>query len=167
MKRVVFHTGRRGISMVECVILVIVLMIAVGAVFTTLGMAQRNYASHIQDKRAREVLFAWHQAFESMWPPNTDYADTSARWATLAKDQIEKTNAVLGYGVSSMDNSTTPPTVMAQAGGFRIDVKPSAPVAGRLDLDITIRMSSGKIIVNKVRRSYNIFSHETVSDDLS
>ena len=166
MRGVVFHARRRGISLVECVILVVVLMIAVGAVFSTLGMAQRTYTFHIQDKRAREVLFAWHQTFESMWPPSENFYKDTSGWQNQANAVIESTSEAMGFDL--IGPSTTSPRP-ARVGGLEIEAEAVAldRRRGRLDLDITVKMGSGKIIVNRVRRSYNIFSHETVSDDLS
>ena len=166
MKRVVFHTGRKGISMVECVILIVVLMIAVGAVFTTLGMAQRNYAQHKQDKQAREVLFAWSQAFESLWPPPGFDIDSTPTMAQVI-NQIMETNDNLGYQPVG-DNGA------ALAGGLYIHPTPSVLAVGRIVLDITIKLgSNGKTIVGKTGdtstglRSYNKYNSVTVVDVIS
>ena len=60
--------SRQGVSIVECVILIIIVAVAFGAVFSTLGWSAKNYAFAGQDTRSRVVLFNWVQAFESMWP---------------------------------------------------------------------------------------------------
>ena len=164
----VFCARRRGVSLIECVILVIVLTIAVGSFFTTLAVAQRNYTQHIQDKRAREVLFAWNQGFESKWNEGAHWEEDFVRSPDVGVitgrilNTIRETNRGLGY---------TEQGGQWWAGSFIVEVTPSAGLAGAvangtIGLDITVRLGAGgKTFVNTARKSFNWYSTDTVSDD--
>ena len=178
----VFCARRRGVSLVECVILVIVLTIAVGSFFTTLAVAQRNYAYHIQDKRAREVLFAWNQAFESKWSGafesrrnQTSDSGRGAWEAFVRNPNVSEINSEIGKTIIETNTGLNYTNRNGQwlAGPFivSVDIPVPAELAGAvangiIDLYITIKPGDGnRVPVNTARKSFNWYSTDTVSDD--
>ena len=176
---------RKGVSLVESLILIIVLLVTMGAIFATMVESQRSYAFHKQDRESREVLFAWVQAFESIWPPDDpaipaqDREDPEypswewfdewqaywrANWRTLLGRQVEKAGGELG--------EWDPVGNVARINGFVVRVEPATDLNvlnGRIDLSIDIRAGAGgrnaPSPVN-ILRSFNIYSSDTVSDDV-
>jgi hypothetical protein len=133
-------------SIVECLILMIVVGVTFGAIFSTMGWATKSYAFGKQDKESRELLFSWVQTFESLWP--NAYSDENYA--------IEAVSKMLGGTWTGSE---------ARIGGFILTVVNRGFVDGRLELDIAIRTGDSKKNLVNVRRNYNSFSNETVSDD--
>jgi len=156
---------RKGVSLIEVMILIIVLMVTLGAVFSTMAWANKTYTFGRQDKESRELLFRWVQIFESMWPPTP--ADDplwqqpstipAATLTSTAQGRIQRVGNTLG------DNSAT--TNTATIGAYTVTAIPVASGAGTVDITITIR-SHGKTLVRDLVRNYNIYTTDTVSDDV-
>jgi hypothetical protein len=137
---------RKGMSIVEALLLIVVVGITFGAIFSTMAWAAKNYAFSKQDKGSRELLFSWVQTFESLWPGA--YAD--------AADAAEKASEMLG---GTWANGT------ARIGSFTLTAQDQGVTDGALKLEVAIRLGeSGKEML-KLTRFYNAFSNETVSDD--
>ena len=148
-------TRRKGVGIVECLVLIIVLGVTLGAVFTTMAWAQKSYTFSKQDKESREILFNWAQTFESLWPTETFMADHST-WDAQARLSIENVGRRLGTWDSTRER--------ARIGGYYVTATPVMPSGGSMGLNIVIR-ASGKDLVKLMRR-YNVYSTDTVSDDV-
>jgi hypothetical protein len=135
-----------GMSVVECVILVVVVGLTFGAIFSTMAWAAKSYAFSKQDKDSRELFFSWIQTFESLFPGA--YGD--------ADDAIEAASTMLGGTWSGGK---------ARIGSFVLTAVNSGLSGGRLELLITIQAGESNKNLVVLKRSYNAFSNETVSDD--
>jgi hypothetical protein len=130
----------------ECLILMVVVGVTFGAIFSVMAAATRSYAFSKQDKDSRELFFSWVQTFESLWPDVYDDPD----------DAIEA--AAPMFGGTWVDGK-------ARIGGFILKADNLGLSDGKLVLRITIQAGdSGKTLVD-LKNSYNSFSNETVSDD--
>lgn len=146
-------TRRKGVGIVEALILMIILGLAFSAIFNTLGWAQRTHISSRQDRESRELLFSWVQNFESAWRPAI--GDTPAEltnkagaaFATVARDMMDGT---FSNGI-------------AQIGHFTVQATPTLNDR-RLDLRIVVRSADRRAPWVDLTRSFNAFSTDTVSD---
>jgi len=151
--KVTFHkTRRKGVGIIECIILMIIVGVTFGAIFTTMAWSQGSYIFSKQDKVSRELFFSWVQAFESTWSP--ERKDTDTVKMTKATSAIEAVARALN-GTYSGET--------AYIGSFIVRVSLGSINNGTLPLRINIR-SGGKTLVD-LERSFNAFSNETVSDD--
>ena len=152
-------TKRKGLSLVECIILMIVLVVTLGAIFTTMAWAQKSYVFSKQDKDSRELLFNWVQTFESLWPPEvpdgTDLKDP-VFLTNSANEIIDEVFAILGGNPANR-----------VIKGFTVNTTPTLDIpTGKIDLRIVVRAGSpGKTLV-EVTRHYNLYTTDTVSDDV-
>ena len=143
---------RKGVGIVECLILILVLTVVMGTIFSALNWSVKNYTFARQGMKGRELLFNWVQAFESQWP-----APGAATFEGSFKKVAEALNG-------SWDSANG----LIRVNGFTIVPSPGQEVDGRRVIDLRIyegNNTRGKLIVN-VSRSYNIFSSETVSDNV-
>ena len=156
-----YETRRKGIGIVECLILMIILGITFVAIFTTMEWAQRSYAFSRQDKESRELLFSWMQKFESVWDPKYDHKNppTDADQSAEAMDAIDTVTEMFGGTVIGYAGLVR----TAHIGGFTVRVENMGLDSEKLKLRLTIR-SPEKVWV-EIDRSYNRYSNETVSDD--
>ena len=155
------YVKRKGVSIVECVILIIVLVVAIGAIFETTALAQRNYTSTKLERDSRNVLFNWVQTFESLWPPDGMNPHNAADASGAALVCIEQVGNMLGtYSASER---------LTRIGALTVVATPSAPVGGSMGLNIVIRGSGSSRrsspLLN-LTRVYNLYTTETVSDDV-
>lgn len=152
-------TRRKGSTIVESLILMIILGMTFGAIFTTLGWAQKAHVFSRYDRESRELLFSWVQAFESFFhhPP--------AAGASLVPGTTADALTAAGEATAFLGGTFT------TAGGrhvghisfFSIEAAPALS-DGTLDLDVTIRSGGrNKPWVNLTRR-FNRYSNDTVSD---
>jgi hypothetical protein len=144
---------RKGIGIAECLILILVVGVTLGAIFTTLTWAVKNQSFTREDMACRELLFSWVQNFESLWPTRLHPRD----------DVSGAVRAVAGMMNGRWDSAKK----MARIGPFDVKAEESRRVNGKMVLKITIRGGggNGKILVN-LERGYNSYSNETVSDDV-
>ena len=154
-----FNSKRKGLSLVECIILIIVTLVTLGAIFATMGLAHKNYAAGKLDRDSREVLFSWIQTFESLWPTpaimnNPANVHNESLLQAEANSIIQQTGSMLGTYASGV---TT-------IGSFTVEAEPGALSNGSMVLHIEIS-GGGKKIVDLFRR-YNVYTTETVSDDI-
>ena len=148
-----FHkTRRKGVGIVECLILMIIVGITFSAIFATMAWSQRSYIFSKQDKESRELLFSWVQAFESTWSP--ERGDSDSVKVNKAAQAIE--------AVAKALNSKSYSGGVARIGNFDVTVRLGSLSGGKLPLKISIR-SGGKTWVD-LERSFNAFSNETVPD---
>jgi hypothetical protein len=143
--------SHKGTGITECLILIIVLGLAVSAIFSTLCWSVKSYTFARQEMKGRELLFGWVQAFESLWPA----ADASS-----PEDAFEKVAGILN---GTWDNSNK----LTCVDGFIIVPRAKTETAGSQVVDLKIYGGSdtkSKLIVD-LTRSYNVFSSETVSDN--
>jgi hypothetical protein len=152
-----FRRARKGLSIVEVIILMIVVVVAMGAVFVTMTWANRTYTFSRQDLGSRQLLFSWVEGFESLW------RNASMDVGATAKQVTE----MLG---GSWDLSLS----QGHIGFLTItaaEVLPRDVSSGKMKLHITILADRVSNSYNNKRefveldRSYNLFSNETVSDD--
>ncbi|MDR1977285.1 MAG: hypothetical protein LBQ42_00970 [Synergistaceae bacterium] len=143
--------SREGIGLAEALILMIILGVALIAIFSTLEWGSKSYTFARQEMQGRELLFNWVQTFESLWPtssfPNPD-------------DAFNATAASMG---GSWNNANK----QARVEGFTIETLTKPVNAGKLPISVRIYVGNsnkGKLVVS-MDKSYNIFSNETVSDD--
>jgi hypothetical protein len=130
----------------ECLILMIVVGITFGAIFSTMAWATKSYVFSKQDKDSRELFFSWIQTFESLWPDA--YSDV---------DEAIKTASVMLGGTWANNK--------ARIGGFTLTAVETDLSGGNLELHVTIQAEDSKKALVDLRRNYNAFSNETVSDD--
>ncbi|MDR1874793.1 MAG: hypothetical protein LBQ90_07275 [Synergistaceae bacterium] len=140
---------RHGVGIVECIILLIVLGISLAAVLTTMGWGSRSYAFAREDLDQRLLLFGWFQAFESIYPGlENNVADASRETTEFLGGTW---NAALKEG-------------RFRAG--RIQVQEVASTEGVVRLKVKIFRNRGGVEEFDLDRRFNIFSSETVSDDV-
>ncbi|MDR2529013.1 MAG: hypothetical protein LBD04_08360 [Synergistaceae bacterium] len=148
MKRVHINK-RKGISIIECLILLVVLGITLSAIFSSMAWISRLYAFGRQGREGRELLFSFAQAFESIWHPT--FMATGA-----TPTEVEE--------VTRMMNGTWDASKkQAKIGGFILKAVSRGSNNGGMTLRIAISVE-GKNIV-ELDRTYNIYSNETTSDD--
>ena len=144
-------TRRKGIGIIETIILMVVLGITFGAVFTTLEWAQRSHAFSRHDRESRELLFSWVQNFEAVWPslePDVGNA-------------IRIVSAMMGGSVPTVSGVTH----TAQLGLFTVAAQDMGQSNGARELRIVISGGRNAPWV-ELNRRFNMFSSETVSDDV-
>jgi hypothetical protein len=137
-------------GIVECLILIVVVGITFGAIFTTMAAATRSYAFSKQDKESRELLFSWIQTFEALWP------GTYSVPKDKVDDAIEKTSNMLGGTWSGGKTHIR---------GYILTVADAEVDDGKLTLHVTIQGGDSRKALVDLTRIYNAFSNETVSDD--
>jgi len=146
-------TRRRGASLVESLILIIVVVMSLGAVFTTVNWSIRSYSAGRQDLESRKVLFTWYQTFEAMWQPqrpNQGFASLTA----MAQDRIETVGNTLGTWHNGV----------AIIRGYTVEAVPTVQEnTGALNVTVTIS-SGGRVLVDSAVRTFNIFFGESVAD---
>jgi hypothetical protein len=140
---------RRGVGIVECIILMVILGISVAAIMTTMGWASRTYAFSKDDLDRRTLLFNWCQAFESFFPGVTDDIDNACR----------RTTEFLG---GSWDTSTK--RADFKRAHFTV-TSTSATTVAVAELEIKMYRQAGGTADVSFLRHFNRISSETVSDD--
>jgi len=162
-----YRTKRKGISIVESLILMLVLGVTFGAIFSTLGWAHRTHASSRHDRESRVLLFNWVQTFESFFhlPPAPGDALVLGTVGHALTASAEVTR-LLG-GTSSTITGANRHT--GQIGFFTVEATPvvaAAPNDGRLDLTVVIRSEARRAPWVDLVKSFNRFSNDTVADAL-
>ena len=157
---------RKGMTLFEVMILLVVLAVTLGAVFSTMAWASKSYAFGRQDKKSREVLFCWVQTFESLWPTKPQPGESLAEWKNKWKDwgflntEAQKQIKLAGEKLGVWDSGKN----RAIVEGCIVTVTPVSSANGKMDLRVTI--SSGNKTLVELTRSYNVYSSDTVSDDV-
>ncbi|MDR1048999.1 MAG: hypothetical protein LBL51_04520 [Synergistaceae bacterium] len=139
---------RKGMSITESIILIVVVGITFGALFTVMSWSTKGYAFSKQDNGSRELLFSWIQTFESLWPGTYGVGGVD--------DAIEAAAKLLGGTCKDGE---------ARIGGFTLTAENAGLSDGILELHVTIRAIDSEKNLVDLTRSYNAFSNETVSDD--
>jgi hypothetical protein len=124
----------------------VVIGVTFGAIFSSMGWATKSYAFGKQDKESRELFFSWIQAFESLWPGT--YSDVG--------EAVEAVSNILG---GTWTNGKM------RIKGFTLTAVNSGLSGGNLEMHVTIQVSDSKKTLVDLKRNYNAFSNETVSDD--
>jgi len=161
-----FHkTGRKGASIVESLILMIIIGITFGAIFMTMGWSHRTHMHSRHDRESRELLFSWVQVFDAIWQP--ELTDNSANLLEI------RAAAAIADAVNLMGGA--PPTVAggvftANINGFTLQVTPTATVTQQdrsLELGILIQ-TGGRTWVDfraqGMRRRFSGFPNDMVRD---
>jgi len=157
---------RKGVSLVEAMILILVLAITMGAMFATMAWASRTYSFGRQDSESRQVLFRWVQTFESLWQPasvwppfdpNTPNARPSnADLNNEANTRIAEAGGILGVWDGTNNR--------AQIGSYSVEAIPAADTASGM-MNVTITVSAGnRILVGPLVNRFNTFASEFVED---
>ena len=145
--QVKFHkTKRKGVGIIESIILMVIVGVTFGAIFSTIVWAQRSHAFSRQNKESRELFFNWVQSFESMYPhPTMTVSHLSEAIAEMLNGTYENGTARIGY--------------------FTVTATEKSLVDGVLVLGINIRTTGGdrKVWVD-LDRAFNSFSNEPVPD---
>jgi len=148
---------RKGASLVESLILIIVVVISLGAIFASINFGLRTYSFGRQDLESRKLLFTWYQTFESVWPPPGHQITPKpgpGALATAAQGQIEVVANMLGAWHNGR----------AIIRGYSVQAEPAVVAAtGVLNVTITIR-SGERVLVDSIVRTFNTFSGDTVGD---
>ncbi|MDR2179575.1 MAG: hypothetical protein LBP21_04660 [Synergistaceae bacterium] len=140
------HTKRKGMGIAECLILMVVVVVTFGAIFSVMAAATKSHGFSKQDKNSRELFFSWIQTFESLYPNVHSDPD----------DATEAAAKMLGGTWTGSD---------ARIGGFILTAVNSGVSGGSLELHVTIRAGDSKKPLVDLKRTYNSYSNETVSDD--
>jgi hypothetical protein len=139
-----------GTSIVECLILMIVMMVVVGALLTELTWSTKNYISAKQGLMAREILFNWVQTFESLWPDfYTNFEDACREATTVLNgtwDAAHRLGRIDGMIIETVDKGRS-------SGALRLGIRIYAA-----------ENSARKFL--ELDRRYNLFSNEVVSDNV-
>jgi hypothetical protein len=139
---------RKGLSITESLILIVVVGLTFGAIFTIMSWSTKSYAFSKQDKGSRELLFNWAQTFESLWP---------GVYGVNVNGAIEEAAKRL--------DGTYVANGVARIGSFTLTAENAGLSDGVLKLNVTIRAVGSEKKLVDLERSYNAFSNETVSDD--
>ncbi|MDR1979014.1 MAG: hypothetical protein LBQ42_09810 [Synergistaceae bacterium] len=143
--------SHKGISLAECLILIVVVMGVMAALFRELEWSAKSYAFAREDLKSQELFFNWVQTFESLWP--NVYSDP--------EDAFQKVAVMLN---GTWDDAKK----IARVSKLVVEPQALGQSAGRMAIEIKIysENSPQKLMVN-LSRSYNSFSNDTVSDDAS
>ena len=149
-----YKTRRKGISIIECLILMIILVVSLSAIFITMGWAQRSHATSRNDRESRELLFSWVENFESLWQPGIEDSpgELIDKGNRAVEDVAIRMNGTFNNGV-------------AHIGAFTVKATPKVN-EGRLVLGISINSSGRRAPWVTLDRSFNVFYIDTVSDDV-
>jgi hypothetical protein len=150
-----WKTPRLGVGIVECLLLIVVLSICIAAILTTMGWGSKSYTFAKDDLDRRIFLFNWFQAFESFYPGIVD--DFAAACA--------QTTDHLGGGWDTT-SSIAPVTGEVTLKGVRFQVKEAANGDGMLKMDVKVYASESGSAELRFTKHFNVFSSETVSDDV-
>jgi hypothetical protein len=142
--------AREGVTIAECIILVVVVSVALGGLFTTMTWANNTYTFSKQDMGARGLLFSWVQGFESRWKDPMNVDDT-------AKDVTQSMGGTWNSGKGTIGTLTLTASEVARGNG-RMKLR-IAIFGGQSRKD----NKDGKIL--DLERSFNLYSNDTVSDD--
>jgi hypothetical protein len=137
-----------GVSFVECLILMVVLAITMGAIFTAMQWGSKSYAFAKEDIERRLLIFNWCQAFESFYPGVT----------SDVKDAFARTTRFLGGSWDSVGG-------VASFKEGRIVISDHTSVPGIVSVRLRAHTDYGAAGFVLERR-FNAFSSETVSDDV-
>lgn len=143
------HRASPGVSLVECIILMIVLTITIGAIFTVMHWGNKSYAFAREDMERRLLVFNWCQAFESFYPGVTKNVGEAFAQATAFLE-----------GTWDADRGVA----QFKSGSISIDELPAAP--GILAIRLQAYGGGGGPAVFVLDRRFNRHSSETVSDDV-
>ena len=156
---------RKGSSIVESLILMIIIGITFGAIFTTMGWAHRTHMHSRHDRESRELLSSWVQVFDAKWQPALDDNNVNALQNRAANAITDAVNMMGG----------APPTVVggvftANVNGFTLQVTPVAtvtPTDRSLELGILIQ-AGGRTLMDfreqGLRRRFSGFPNDMVRD---
>jgi len=152
---------RRGATIIESLILMIVLAVTFGAVFLVLGAAQRTHAHSRADRESRELIFNWVQVFGGMWEP--ELADDASALMSRAHNAIANAASMMGGSVTATGpgNART-----VQVRGFSLVATPTVVMAAndrRLDLHVAIARGGNRNWVD-LTRTFSGFPNDLVVD---
>jgi hypothetical protein len=136
-------------GIVECIILLIVLGLSLAAVMSAMGWGSRSYTFAREDLDQHLLLFDWFQTFESFYPGVTD-------------DVADACGRVTEFLGGSWNTAS-------RQGSFRegrIQVREVANADGILRLNVKVFRNRGGASAFELERRFNVFSSETVSDDV-
>ena len=164
---------RRGISIIDTLILMIVVGITFGAIFSTMAMAQRSYAVTRQSKDAREILFSFVQTFESLYP-GTDAAGKrfvvgDGNYASRAQEESVAAGDILGRYAASEGGGRARMWIGSYYVRTNASGGQNVEATGRVNMQITVYRAEDEPALRNplidVTRSFNIWSSDPVSDD--
>jgi len=153
-------TRQKGASIVESLILMVVLALAFGAIFTMMTWAHKTHIHSRHYRESRELLFSFVQVFDAMFRPDNINL-TGPALVSLADNAFSEAVTLMG--------GTQAGVRRAQIRGFTVDVEPIpilTPNERTLALNVLIS-SSGRAWVNMQgnnARSFNATINKTVQD---
>jgi type II secretory pathway pseudopilin PulG len=147
---------RKGVTIVECVILMVVLGISMWAILSTAVWSAELRAFAKEEINARILASSWFEVFESVDPepqpplPPFDMNDTAAYVAKVL-DPNASGNPLSGFAIQ----------------GYRVLAEETANTEGVRSVRLTLRWGRGSKRENPyvLVRRINARSSETVSDD--
>jgi hypothetical protein len=148
------RAARPGIGIIECLILIVILGVSIAAILSTMEWGSRSYAFAREDLDRRVLLFNWFQAFESFYPGiANDFADACEQTTDFLGGQWRAT-------------SLSPPTGEVVVKGMRFQVRETANGGGIMIMNVTVYPSQRERSELVFSKRFNVFSSETVSDDV-
>lgn len=146
-ERNITYTRRKGVSIIESVILMIVLGITLAGLLSVLEWGSKSYVFAQTDIKRKALLANWGEAFETVYP-----------------DRIADPFNALGYTASLLGGtwSSFDKTFTVQAMQFKIEGMTSTD--GILSMDIKIS-DGGSKRYTRSSVSFNMYSNEVASDD--
>jgi hypothetical protein len=151
-----FHKRRRGVSIVESLVLMLVLGLTLGSIFATMGWAQRTYMHSRLDRESRELLFNWLQAFDARWQPEADTPGAA----------LENEARAL-FGDVALNLNGTFANGIAHIGAFTLEAIPSFAEDNRrrvLEMRIVIRSGGRGQPWVDLNRIFSAQSNDGVAD---
>jgi len=145
---------RKGVTIVESVILMIVLMLTFGAVFATLGWGQVTHIHSRNSRESMEVLFSFVQAFDAMFQP--------VGHEEPVVDLVNRADGAFAGAAIALGGTfigTAP--LRAQVRSFSIEATPQPGPNRSLQLVINVR-SGGSTWVNQMTRTFSGFTNDVV-----
>ena len=132
---------RKGMSIVEGLILMVVLAIAIWAIMSTAIWTTQLQTSSRGDIGVRTLATSWFEVFESINPEGMDFDDAKARV------------------VATLEGSGD------YISGFKVEAKEISVSGGVRTVELRLSQPASKKAPVTIRRRVNSMSHETVSDD--
>jgi hypothetical protein len=134
--------ARNGFSLVECLLLILVVVLALGAIMATMIWASDLGSFYRATLGMRTVAASIFEAMESI-PPATLDSDFDTAFTDL----------IASFGGSG-----------GRLGGYTITATAAPPVNGAREVTMTISQAASKKANYTLKRSINSFSENTADD---
>ena len=137
--------SRKGLGIVECLILIIVLVVSFSAMLATLSWGSRSYAFSRAQLESRMLLSCWAETLEAIFP-----------------DVIQEPEDAFEHVAKVMGGTWNAVAKTAIVHGTKLTAEVLSNVDGILKVGVKIERGEKDFESNKI---FNMYSSATVPDD--